>query len=63
MSLEEPAAPPTAFDRDLALIDVARVIVTAALTIGSVLLTAFGFVERVVGIETIATIGAMRCWR
>lgn len=55
MSLEEPAGPPEVFNRDLALIDVARVIVSAALTIGSVLLTAFGFVERVIGIEKIAT--------
>jgi len=46
-------APPP-FDRERALIDVARVIVASALTIGSVLLTAFGFVERVVGIERIA---------
>ncbi|QCI66000.1 hypothetical protein [Phreatobacter stygius] len=55
MALEDPAVPPAAFNRDLALIDVARVIVTAALTIGSVLLTAFGFVERMIGIEKIAT--------
>lgn len=48
----ETAPPP--FDRERALIDVARVIVASALTIGSVLLTAFGFVERVVGIERIA---------
>lgn len=48
------AAPPP-FDREKALIDVARVIVASALTIGSVLLTAFGFVERVVGIDKIAS--------
>ncbi|MDP3544905.1 hypothetical protein ACJ4V0_02225 [Phreatobacter sp. HK31-P] len=48
------SADPPPFDRDKALTDVARVIVASALTIGSVLLTAFGFVERVVGIERIA---------
>ena len=49
-----PAAPPPV-DREKALIDVTRVIVASALTIGSVLLTAFGFVERMVGIERIAS--------
>lgn len=52
--MSEPSAPPP-FDREKALIDVARVIVASALTIGSVLLTAFGFVERIVGIEKIAS--------
>lgn len=52
--MTSPAVPPP-FDRDRALIDVTRVIVASALTIGSVLLTAFGFVERVVGIEKIAS--------
>ncbi|MDP2801961.1 MAG: hypothetical protein Q8O26_08775 [Phreatobacter sp.] len=52
--MSEPSAPPP-FDRETALIDVARVIVASALTIGSVLLTAFGFVERVVGIDKIAS--------
>lgn len=52
--MTSPAAPPP-IDREKALIDVTRVIVASALTIGSVLLTAFGFVERMVGIDRIAT--------
>ncbi|KAF0122842.1 MAG: hypothetical protein FD152_3451 [Xanthobacteraceae bacterium] len=52
--MTSPAVPPP-IDRDKALIDVTRVIVASALTIGSVLLTAFGFVERMVGIDRIAT--------
>jgi hypothetical protein len=46
---------PEPFDRQRALSEVARSIISSALTIGSVLLSAFGFVERVVGIERIAT--------
>ena len=41
--------------RDQALVDVAKVVVTAGLTLGSVMLTAFGFIERAVGIERLAT--------
>jgi hypothetical protein len=37
-----------------ALVDVAKVVVTAGLTLGSVMLTAFGFIERAVGIERLA---------
>jgi hypothetical protein len=49
------ATVPPPIDREKALVDVTRVIVASALTIGSVLLTAFGFVERMVGIDRIAT--------
>lgn len=52
--MTSPATPDPA-DRDKSLIDVSRVIVASALTIGSVLLTAFGFIERMVDIERIAT--------
>jgi hypothetical protein len=55
MGKEEFAVPRQASARELALMDVARIIVTSSLTIGSVLLTAFGFVERMIGIERIAT--------
>lgn len=41
--------------REQALVDVAKVIVTAGLTLGSVMLTAFGFLERAVGLEQLAT--------
>lgn len=41
--------------REKALVDVAKVVVTAGLTLGSVMLTAFGFIERAVGLERLAT--------
>jgi hypothetical protein len=41
--------------REKALVDVAKVIVTAGLTLGSVMLSAFGFLERAVGLERLAT--------
>ncbi|WP_439573205.1 hypothetical protein [Phreatobacter sp.] len=50
---EAGAAPDMA--REKALVDVAKVVVTAGLTLGSVMLTAFGFIERAVGLERLAT--------
>jgi hypothetical protein len=41
--------------REQLLVDVAKVVTTAGLTLGSVMLTAFGFIERAVGIERLAT--------
>ncbi|MFN3853896.1 MAG: hypothetical protein ACK4M0_05830 [Phreatobacter sp.] len=49
------AGPEPDMGRDQALVDVAKVVVTAGLTLGSVMLTAFGFIERAVGIERLAT--------
>lgn len=37
------------------LVDVAKVVTTAGLTLGSVMLTVFGFIERAVGIAQLAT--------
>jgi len=41
--------------REQLLVDVAKVVTTAGLTLGSVMLTAFGFIERAVGLERLAT--------
>jgi hypothetical protein len=41
--------------REQLLVDVAKVVTTAGLTLGSVMLTAFGFIERAVGMEKLAT--------
>lgn len=46
---------PTELGREQLLVDVAKVVTTAGLTLGSVMLTAFGFIERAVGIERLAT--------
>lgn len=46
---------PAGLGREQLLVDVAKVVTTAGLTLGSVMLTAFGFIERAVGIERLAT--------
>lgn len=52
MGVQSPAGE---LGREQLLVDVAKVIITAGLTLGSVMLTAFGFIERAVGIERLAT--------